>query len=221
MISITSSTQYRHVRKLTYDPVAKVHQWKEGPAPTTVGLVPAEGASFRALVGITLQEVSGDVGYVWQDGDATGQYCFQSVGVIDPEARFRSSGALYTVQPYLVYDQLGAGGPAAAGTGWNFYLDPDTYASDGEYHLPRRGVGRRNAVQPRPDFELGSVRRVADQSQGAPGRFGYSLPAGGEHGRNPVAARPLRSRPATRPRPHLSSGRALVRVRSVVLSPPR
>lgn len=25
-----------------------------------------------------------------------------------------------------------------AGTGWNFYLDPDTYASDGEYHL--RGV---------------------------------------------------------------------------------
>ena len=91
------------------------------------------------------------------------------------------------------------------------------------WRLPpsRRGVGRRNAVQPRPDFELGSVRRVADQSQGAPGRFGYSLPAGGEHGRNPVAAgRCARDRRRC-PRPHLSSGRALVRVRSVVLSPPR
>ena len=188
LISITSSTRYRHVRKLTYDPVAKVHQWKEGPAPTTVGLVPAEGASFRALVGITLQEVSGGRRLHVARRGRPGQYCFQSVGVIDPEARFRSSGALYTVQPYLVYDQLGAGGPAPAGTGWNFYLDPDTYASDGEYHLSRRGVGRRNAVRPRPDFELGSVRRVAHQSQGAPGRFGYSLPAGGEHGRNSVAA---------------------------------
>ena len=114
-ISITRSTRYRHARKLSYDPVAKAHEWKEGPAPTTVGLVPAEGASFRALVGVTLQEVSGDVGYTWQDGDAIGRYCFQSVGVIDPEARFRSSGALYTVQPYLVYNPLGP----RASRGWH------------------------------------------------------------------------------------------------------
>ncbi|MGN6360843.1 MAG: hypothetical protein ACTHNK_10695 [Thermomicrobiales bacterium] len=137
-VSLTSATQYQHKQKLSYDPAAKAHVWQVSAAPTTVGLVPAPGAAFRDLVSITLQEASGDVGYAWQEGGQAAQYAMQNIGVIAPEARLKFSGMVFAQPPFLAYDRSGAVAAAAAGAGWNVYLDPTTYAADKLYHL--RGV---------------------------------------------------------------------------------
>lgn len=134
-VQIGEATQYRHWRKLVYLADLDAHCWQEGPAPSAVGLLPAPGASFRDLTDITVQERSGDLGYGWQDSSPAARYGLQNAGVIDPQARLKYSGSIFAGLASLVYDATGLAAAAAAGQGWNFYLDPTSYTADGRFHL--------------------------------------------------------------------------------------
>jgi hypothetical protein len=144
-VPLTVNTQYQFAEKLVVE--SNVHVWSLAPAasaPTATGPLP-HGAGLAELVGITLNEPTGALGYVWQASglnlkDCASQqplklpFAFQNISVVPAHDQNRPSpNCGFAQPPYLLYDLLGP----ADGKARNFYFDPriDANANTFPNHL--------------------------------------------------------------------------------------
>jgi hypothetical protein len=131
-VPLTVNTQYQFAEKLVVE--NNVHVWSPAPpasAPTATGPLP-HGGGLAQLVGITLSDPTGALGYVWQASGLNLKDCasheplrlpfaFQNISVVPAHDQARPSpNCGFAQRPCLLYDLLGP----ADGKGRNFYFDP-------------------------------------------------------------------------------------------------
>jgi hypothetical protein len=129
-VPLTVNTQYQFAEKLVVENNIRVWNSK-APAPTATGPL-QHGGALADLVGVTLSERTGALGYVWQASGLNLKDCatrepiklpfaFQNISVV-PAANqaWPSPDCGFAQRPFLLYDLLGP----ADGKARNFYFDP-------------------------------------------------------------------------------------------------
>jgi hypothetical protein len=132
VIPLTGQTRYVHQRKLAFQQGARV--WQDGaPAPTATRDVLCQGQDDRLcnLVGITISQRTGNLGYAYQAGGQGIAYCGESSGgvmylvqnislIAGRDRALKQIACGFHEPAGIFYDRLGP----ADGRGRNFFVRP-------------------------------------------------------------------------------------------------
>ncbi len=136
LIPLTQRTQYRHLRKLSYEGSgSEGHRvWVDGPAPTATRAVLCQGQDDRLcdLTAITISQRRGVLGYSYRAGNQGVVFCgevqqgvaymAQNVSTAaDADRALKQLRCGFRQPVGILYDRLGATGE---GLGRNFFLQP-------------------------------------------------------------------------------------------------
>ncbi len=137
-VPLTKNTKYSHYQKLTCHNTA--HSWSTTAAPTATrgDLDCSSNTGLCSLVGITVSQLTGMLGYSFLSGgqtqscDRTGGstllYTLRNISLNSPpDAGLKTSNCGYVQMPAMAYDLMGP----ASGRGKNFFID----ARNGDYHV--------------------------------------------------------------------------------------
>jgi hypothetical protein len=160
---LTVKTRYLHKTRLVYD--GGHHHWSDSAAAPTATAASLDatpsGNHLTSLAGITLSQLTGALGYVWNAAglklpDCAGgtapplPFAFQNISVVPANDRnqdWPSPKCSFAFQPCLVYDLLGPRSQPAR----NFYFDP----RNERYHLRRVILDRNTEFSTAPGQSFG------------------------------------------------------------------
>jgi hypothetical protein len=132
LVPLTQRTRYQHSRKLAYQAAARV--WVDGaPAPTATRADLCQGQDDRLcnLVGITISQRTGNLGYGFQAGGQGVAFCGEAAGGVmylvqnisvaaGSNRNFKQLPCGFRQPAGIMYDRLGP----ADGRGRNFFVRP-------------------------------------------------------------------------------------------------